>query len=87
MLTEDIALPHARPEQGVLESQLAVTLFKKPVAFNEDHPATRLFVALAAGDGEKHLNALASLMELFQDEERVKAMLEAEDRESLFRYF
>ena len=87
VLTEDIALPHARPEQGVLESQLAVTLFKKPVTFNEDYPATKLFVALAAGDGEKHLSALASLMELFQDDERVLAILDAEDQESLFRYF
>ena len=84
VLTEDIALPHARPEQGVLESQLAVTLFKKPVTFNEDYPATKLFVALAAGDGEKHLSALASLMELFQDDERVLAILDAEDQESLF---
>lgn len=87
VLSEDIALPHARPEQGVLESQMAVTLFKKPVAFNEDYPATKLFVALAAGDGEKHLSALASLMELFQDDERVQAILDAEDQESLFRFF
>ncbi len=87
VLSEDIALPHARPEQGVLESQLAVTLFKKPVTFNEDYPATKLFVALAAGDGEKHLSALASLMELFQDDERVRAILDAEDQESLFRFF
>ena len=87
VLTEDIVLPHARPEQGVLESQLAVTLFKKPVTFNEDYPATKLFVALAARDGEKHLSALASLMELFQDDGRVRAVLDAEDQESLFRFF
>ncbi len=87
VLTEDLVLPHARPEQGVLESQLAVTLFKEPVAFNEDNPATKLFVALAAADNEKHINALASLMETFQDDAKVKDILEAEDPESLFRYF
>ena len=86
VLTEDLVLPHARPEQGVLETQLAVTLFKEPVAFNEDNPATKLFVTLAAADDEKHLSALAALMELFQDETKVKAILEAEDPESLFRY-
>lgn len=87
VLTEDIVLPHARPEQGVLETQLAVTLFKRPVAFNEDNPSTKLFITLAAADNEKHLGALSSLMEIFQDEDRVKAILEAEDPESLFRYF
>ena len=86
-LTEDIALPHARPEQGVLESQLAVTLFKDPVAFNEEHRSTRLFVALAASDGEKHLSTLSALIELFQDEGKVQTMLAAEDPEKLFQCF
>ena len=87
VLTEDIVLPHARPEQGVVESQLAVTLFKNPVAFNEDYPAARLFIALAANDGEKHLNALASIMELFQDEEKIQEILSAKDPEDLYSYF
>ena len=87
VLTDDIVLPHARPEQGVVESQLAVTLFKKPVAFNEDYPATKLFGALAANDGEKHLNALASIMELFQDEAKVRAILGAENQKDLYQCF
>lgn len=87
VLTPDIALPHARPEQGVLESQLAVTLFRNPVAFNEDYPSTRLFIALAAKDGEKHLSALASITELFQDDEKIQSILSSEDEESLCRYF
>ena len=87
VLTEDIALPHARPEQGVLDSQLAITLFRNPVAFNQDHTSTRLFIALAANDGEKHLNALASVMELFQDEERVESILSADNKENLYHFF
>ena len=87
VLTEDIALPHARPEQGVIKSQLAVTLFRNPVAFNEDYPSTKLFVALAARDGEEHLNALASIMKLFQDEEKIQMILSAEDKESLYQHF
>lgn len=87
VLTEDIVLPHARPEQGVIESQLAVTLFRNPVEFNEDYPTTKLFIALAANDGEKHLSALASITELFQDEEKIQDILNSENAESLYQSF
>ena len=29
-----VAMPHARPEQGALKTQIAVTLFRNEVAFN-----------------------------------------------------
>lgn len=87
VLTEDIVLPHARPEQGVLKSQLAVTLFRNPVTFNDDYPSTRLFIALAANDGEKHLNALASITELFQDDEKIQSILSSENEASLYKAF
>lgn len=87
VLTEDIVLPHARPEQGVNESQLAITLFRNPVAFNEDYSSTRLFIALAANDGEKHLQALAAITELFQDTEKIHTILLSKDTESLYQHF
>ena len=36
VLTEDIALIHGRPEQGVIRKQLAVTVVREPVRFSED---------------------------------------------------
>lgn len=87
VLTEDIVLPHARPEQGVKESQLAVTLFKNPVSFNEDYSSTKLFIALAANDGEKHLQALAQITELFQDEEKIQKILSSNNANSLYEHF
>lgn len=85
VLTDDIVLPHARPEQGVVDSQLAVTLFRNPVEFNAEYPSTRLFIALAAKDGENHLKALASITELFQDEEKIQDMLSSVNTQSLYQ--
>ncbi|MDD2971135.1 MAG: PTS sugar transporter subunit IIA [Lachnospiraceae bacterium] len=82
-----IALPHARPEQGVIKSQIAVTLFKDAIEFeNKDNPV-RLFIVLAAADNNRHLEALVVISELLQDERIVQKILNAENEEELYEYF
>ena len=82
-----VALPHARPEQGVLESQIAVTLLKKPVIFDDKKDPVKLLIALAAADNNRHLDALAKISEILQDEEKTKEIMEAKDQDVLYSYF
>lgn len=87
IVAPSIALPHARPEQGVIKSQIAITLFKKPVEFHKENTSAQLFVTLAASDSNRHLNALVSISDILQDEEKVEKILQAEDAETLYSYF
>ena len=87
IIAPSIALPHARPEQGALKSQIAVTLFRNEVQFDKEDASARLFVALAAADSDSHLNALMTISELLQDEEKVEQILQSEDTEKLYSYF
>ena len=82
-----IAIPHARPEQGVNESQLAITLYKEPVIFSETWKNVKLFIALAAKDGNSHLDALKKITEVLQNPETVQAVTEADTAETLYEYF
>lgn len=82
-----IALPHARPEQGVLESQIAVTLFRREVDFNREDASANLFIALAAADSNSHLDVLVQITDILQDEERVANILQAKDETELYHYF
>lgn len=82
-----IALPHARPEQGVLESQIAVTLFRREVDFNREDASANLFIALAAADSNSHLDVLMQITDILQDEERVADILQAKDETELYQYF
>lgn len=82
-----IALPHARPEQGVLESQIAVTLFRREVDFNREDASANLFIALAAADSNSHLDVLMQITDILQDEERVADILRAKDETELYQYF
>ena len=50
VLAPYIALPHARPEQGVKESQIAVTLLQNEVRFAGEEKPVKLLIALAASD-------------------------------------
>ncbi|WP_287476947.1 PTS sugar transporter subunit IIA [Anaerostipes sp.] len=87
VISEKIAIPHARPEQGVNESQLAITLYKEPVIFSETWKNVKLFIALAAKDGNSHLDALKKITEVLQNPETVQAVTEADTAETLYEYF
>lgn len=87
IIAPSIALPHARPEQGVLKSQIAITLFRNEIPFDKKDSMARLFVALAAADSDSHLDALAAISEILQDEEKVEQILKAEDAETLYSFF
>ncbi len=87
VISEKIAIPHARPEQGVKETQLAITLYKEPVVFNENWKNVRLFIALAAKDGSSHLEALKKITEVLQDADAVKEILSADTAEKIYQYF
>ena len=80
-------MPHARPEQGVLKTQLAVTLFRNEVVFNREDARANLFIALAASDPDSHLNALIQISELLQDERTAQNILQSQSAKELFGYF
>ena len=87
VIADNIALPHARPEQGAIKTQISITLFRQDVEFEGRKATARLFVTLAAKDNDKHLDALSKISELLSEEEVVEQILRAPDVQSLYRYF
>lgn len=87
VIADNIALPHARPEQGVLKTQVGVTLFRKNVVFEGKDMPARLFVTLAAKDSNSHLDVLMKISELLSDESTVEKILQSPDIEELYQYF
>ncbi|MDD3016713.1 MAG: PTS sugar transporter subunit IIA, partial [Lactococcus chungangensis] len=79
-----IALPHARPEDGVKDLAMSLLKFSEPVYLLDDdkHPI-RIFICLAAVDNETHLRALSSLTKILTDKTAVQRLLEAETTEEI----
>lgn len=84
VLTEDIALVHGRPEQGVIKKQLAVTVVREPIQFSEDSFPVRLLIALAATDANSHLDVMQVLASIFLDESKIREIVEAESTEKIY---
>lgn len=63
VLTPKVAIPHARPSDGVNALSMSLLSLQKPVLFGPDMPVFLIFV-LAATDSESHLQALVDLTQV-----------------------
>ncbi len=86
VIAPHIVLPHARPEQGAIKTQIGVTLFREPVYFDTGADG-ELFVTLSAADSDSHLGALTEIATLLGDDDLVQQILAAPDVDTLYRYF
>ena len=84
VLCENLALIHGRSEQGVIKTQLAITVLKQPVKFRTDGYNVRVLIALAAQDSKSHLEAMQAISNIFSDNERVQKILEADKAEIIY---
>ena len=87
VLAPGVAMPHARPEQGAIETQIGITLFREGVSFEGKEETAKLFVTLAAKDSDSHVDALVKISELLSDEEKVESILASPDQQTLYHYF
>jgi ascorbate PTS system EIIA or EIIAB component len=87
VIAPNIALPHARPEQGVLKKQLGILLLRHPVKFSKDGFDVRLLITLAASDSDSHLQTLAKLSDILGDDDLIGKILGATGVEEIYRLF
>jgi len=84
VIAPGIALPPARPEDGVNKASIAVVRLKTPVNFgNQDNDPVYLVVALAAVDHKQHIQGLAELAGVLGDEENIKQIKACQTAEEL----
>lgn len=72
ILTLGLAMPHARPEEGVLKNGLSFLLIKNGVQF-EDHCFNPVYclIGLAAKDSDSHISIMMNIAELFGDNPKI----------------
>ncbi|QDK71619.1 BglG family transcription antiterminator [Lactococcus protaetiae] len=73
-----IALPHARPEDGVNQLAMSFLRCEQPVKLMDDvKHEIKLFIVLAAIDNETHLRALSTLTKILSNKDRLNQLLTA----------
>ena len=81
VLGPGIAMPHARPEEGVNQLSLALTIIEKGVEFGADeNDPVKLLIVLAATDNDSQINAIVKLAELFDNQDDIDTLLQAKSK-------
>lgn len=78
VIAPGVAMPHARPEAGVIRPVVALITLDQPVEFgHESNDPVDLIIAFAAQDKHEHLDRLRQIAELVGDEGRIAALRKA----------
>ena len=78
VLAPHIALPHAKPEDGVNEASVSLVRLKQPIAFgHKNNDPVELVFALGASSSSEHIALLRKLTTLLNDPGHIKQLREA----------
>jgi mannitol operon transcriptional antiterminator len=81
VISEQFALPHAAPADGVKKTGMSMLLLEKPVDLMGE--SVRILAVLATWDNEQHLKALEQLTKLLKESR--KEMLCAKSKEEIIK--
>lgn len=87
VITKHVALPHARPEEGVKELAISITALKSPIEFgNRDNDPVKYVFCLSAIDNTTHLKALSELVELLGNNAFYSLLERAKDPNEIIEF-
>ncbi|HCI5924007.1 TPA: PTS sugar transporter subunit IIA [Klebsiella pneumoniae] len=84
VLAPGLAMPHARPEQGVLRNGLSLLHIKEGVSFgSEENDPIYVVIMLCARSGNEHITMIGELAEIFSDQQKLHRLLNADDSKAI----
>ena len=85
LLAPGLAMPHGRPEEGVLKNGFALVVLKEPVVFgDEDNDPIDILITLAAVDQKSHNEGgIVQVVNLFEDEDNFDRLRAARTSEEV----
>lgn len=79
VLAPQIAMPHARPEEGVLQNSLSLVVIKEGINFGSlENDPVNLILLLAAKNSNQHIEMLTSISDLFCNDDDVQSIIKAD---------
>lgn len=87
VIEKGIAMPHARPEDGVKKIGMGLVKLKKPIEFgNEEYDPVDILIFICAVDKTSHLKALAELVTLIEDNKFLSIVRNSSSKEDVINY-
>lgn len=79
-----LAIPHARPEHGVIKTGMSLLKLSKSVKFPEDKDV-QLVIVLAANDANTHLELISELTDLLLKDDSMENLFSSKSAEEVIR--
>lgn len=80
-----VALPHSRPENGVLKEGVQVTIFKKGADFKSlENGDVFLSIAFASQGAEGHIHLMSEIAKLLENEKIIENIIQKETVEEIW---
>lgn len=67
ILAPGLAMPHARPEEGVLKTAFALVTLKEPIYFDGEDEPVYVLITLAGSDSDQHMQGLMEITQVLDD--------------------
>ena len=84
VIAPGVAIPHSRPEDGVISTCLAYARLVPPVNFgNKENDPVHILFALGALDHTQHVEALQQIAEILSDPVKFEKLLKADTIEAI----
>ena len=86
LIAPNVAMPHARPEDGVKKEGISVVTLANAVEFGPDQPF-KIVICLAAVDQNLHIDILQKISEVIADEVLVETLLTTNSIDGVYNMF
>lgn len=67
ILAPGLAMPHARPEEGVIKTAFALVTLKEPIYFDGEEEPVDVLLTLAGSDSDQHMQGLMEITQVLDD--------------------
>ncbi|WGE33653.1 PTS sugar transporter subunit IIA [Actinobacillus genomosp. 1] len=67
ILAPGLAMPHSRPEEGVIKTSFALVTLAEPITFDGEDEPVSVLVTLAGSDSDKHMEGLMEITQVLDD--------------------
>ena len=87
VITDGVAIPHARPEDGVIKLGYSLITLDPPINFgNPDNDPVKLIVCIAAIDNNPHIDLITKLVNLINND-KLAEIINAKAIETVLKIF
>ncbi|KGM95681.1 PTS system mannitol-specific transporter subunit IIA [Clostridium novyi A str. 4552] len=84
VVTPNIVLPHARPENGVNKTSLSLVTLKNPINFgNKENDPVKLIITIASENNRDHIEFLAEIVDLLRNKEDLEKIFKTDSKEEV----